>query len=107
MGLIGSFAYNLFLEKHKKPARYLLIFTISGLFLLSLMILFYYLKDYFWMKIAFGISGFFLVNKVPLIFTFSLEILKIKNVSFLNIILYLGNQLFAIIVQISIGRLFK
>ena len=75
--------------------------------LLSLMILFYYMKLYLWMKIAFGLSGFFLVNKVPLIFTFSLEILKIKNISFLNIILYLGNQLFAIIVQLTIGRLFK
>ena len=82
----------------------LTLFTFLGTLVLGLSLVFYYIEYYEFMKWTFSFSGFFLLNKLPLVFSLCLKNIKVQNVSLLNIIFIITSQIFTIILNTVLGR---
>ena len=75
------------LEQHLLYLLYVGI--LKSIILLGLSLMFYYLNIIEAMKWMFSLSGFFLVNKIPMIFTLCMQNTDTSNVSLINICLFM------------------
>lgn len=106
-GLIGSFLFNTFLYKKNNLKLHLILFSLGGLSLLVLSYFLYQYEYHDFMKWSFMLAGLFLMNKIPLIFSLTIQNIPTSNVNLLNIILFLSSQIFYIIAQTALGVLMK
>lgn len=69
----------------------MILFTVLGLVFLSLSLVFYEIGQFTAMKWIFSFSGFFLVNKIPMLFSLCLINVKVENVSLMNVIFMISS----------------
>lgn len=76
----------------------MIIFTFSGLLLLVLSFIFYTQDLKIYMLILLSFSGFFLMNKIPFVYSITMKTIKTRNINLLNVLLFLSSLLFFILV---------